>query len=206
MGILLTIGLAVLIGLLLPVKLCLNAANDGELHIVFKVSYGFGFIAYDYNRHGRNGEAVVRVLGRPVQGSRPPEKDTPGQRGKKQEQPRGLRWLKKLRPYIPDITKDLVNSVMEREASVRIKLGFEDPAYTGMAAGLMSCITGGLGGKVQYIPDFSGENFELDLRIFGVIIPVALLFIGIKYLMVYLWDRIPEGRNVKGGRRYEFNG
>lgn len=206
LGIFFTIVLAVLIVLLLPVRLCLSADNVGELHMSLKISYGWGLISYDYVKHGSSGKPVFRVLGLSVHCFRRPEKDTPEQTRKKEEHSQELRWFKKLRPYLPDIIRDLLNSIKKREASVRLKLGFEDPAYTGMAAGLMACITGRLGGVVRHVPDFSGENFEVDLRIFGVIIPITLLFIGIKYCTVYLWDQIPERRNVKGGRKYEFNG
>lgn len=202
----LTISLAVLVLLLLPVRLHISADNFGELCGAFKVSYGFRLISYDYSRHGSYSRSAVRVLGLTISGFGVSEKDTSRKRDKKGVHSRELRWFRKLRPYLPGIIRDILYAIKGKEASVHLKLGFDDPAYTGMAAGLMSCVTGRLGETVRYTPDFSGENFEVDLRIYGVIIPIAMIFIGIKYLTIYLWDRIPGIRNVKGGRKYEFNG
>ena len=38
--------------------------------------------------------------------------------------------------YIPGLVRDIIKTTMGKQGTIRLKLGFEDPAYTGMAADL----------------------------------------------------------------------
>ena len=197
---------AVLIVLLLPLKLCLTVNNTRGLCIDGRATYGPGFISCFYRWNTIYNKTVVKVIGLPVYslthreegGGRAPESIS--------RLISTIRARRKFLDYIPGIARDTVKTAFGKKTVLKLKLGFEDPAYTGMAAGCMACILTYCGGTVQYTPDFSGKNFEVDLYIKGVIIPVVLVFIALKHGILYLKDRFLERDNVKGGRKYEFNG
>ncbi len=207
MGILSGIGITVLIVLVLPIRFSVTANNTEGLCADFYISYGLGLVSYVFNRRDGHNKSVVKVLGLSIY-SFCPDMD-----GRYSEQTdtivdlvRRLKTGKNQLACLKGMAVDTMGSIIGRKAGIVLKLGFEDPAYTGMAAGLISCIFSHHGGILQYTPDFSGENFEVDLYFKGVIIPIVLVFIGLKHGTVYLKKEVWARNNVKGGKRYGFNG
>lgn len=194
MGILCITGFIILAGLLLPIKFSLRANNDNQLCVDIKVAYGWGFVSYNYYTHGCDNNAVIRVMGLVLR--RIPLSTGDGRSKEKKKDKEGKDFkhrmrFKKLRPYGLNIIKDIFGLVIGKHAAARLKLGFDDPAYTGMVSGFMACAMGRFCERVQYVPDFSGENFEVDLHISGTIIPITLFFIGLKYCKLYLGGQLP---------------
>ncbi|HZX45863.1 MAG TPA: hypothetical protein VFF83_01155 [Clostridia bacterium] len=206
LGVFWVLGAAVLIIMLIPVRLCLAVNNDHGMYIDGRVCYGAGLFCCRYYRHAGRGTTTFKALGLPLYSSSFP-KDR--EAGSGEEMPGIIsvyRTKRKFLKYITGIARDTIKTAVGKRAVLRLKLGFEDPAYTGMAAGLMACISSYFRNALQYTPDFSGQNFEVDLYLKGVIIPLVLVFIGVKHGALYIGDRLLERINVKGGRRYGFNG
>lgn len=205
----------VLIILLLPIRFHLIANNIEGMYISFKVTYGLGLLSYTYKKDGEiYGQATAKVLGIPIDGRHPKEakedvpvkKRGPTKRIKGKRFFQGLESFRQLYPFIPKVVGSVLNSILGKQAFVRLKLGFEDPAYTGMVAGIMACITTYSAGFITYAPDFSGRNIEVDMGIKGTVIPIAILFIGINCCIFYVWNQIIVKNYAKGGKGYEFNG
>jgi len=197
---------ASLMVLLIPIRLCLAVNNSHGLYINGRACYGAGLFCCSY--HGQAGHCTMtfKALGLQLYSSSS-VKDRPVVSG---EETPGIisayRSKRKYFKYIPGLVRDIIKTTMGKQGTIRLKLGFEDPAYTGMAAGLMACISAYCSGVLQYTPDFSGKNFEVDLYLKGVIIPIVLVFIGFKHGAVYIRDWFLGRINVKGGREYGFNG
>lgn len=190
MGILFTICFTILAALLLPIKFCLSADNSDGLYVRASISYGWGLMSYNYYARSHNSNIAIRVTGLTVRRISLPMTDKGPGTCEKKGRLSNFQRLKKLRPYALDIVGDTLGLVARRHIIARLKLGFDDPAYTGMVAGFIACTVARFYDKVQYIPDFSGENFEIDLHISGIIIPITLLFIGLKYCRLYFADQI----------------
>lgn len=206
MGVFWVLGAASLIILLIPVRLCLAVNNSRGVYIDGRVCYGAGLFCCSYYGHAGHCITTFKALGLPLYSSSS-VKDRPV--GSGEETPgiiSAYRSKRKYFKYIPGLVRDTIKTTLGKQGTLKLKLGFEDPAYTGMAAGLMACISAHCSGVLQYTPDFSGKNFEVDLYLKGVIIPVVLVFIGFKHGAVYIRDRFLERINVKGGKRYGFNG
>ena len=205
-GILCAVGTGLLIILLLPIRFNVTADNTKGFVVDSNVTYGQGLVSRSFKRCDAGSKAVLRLLGLPVYRFLPAKdsqaadkSDVPGVMGR-------LKSRKKLLALLPGLTRDVFNSVIGRKAEIRLKLGFEDPAYTGMAAGLAACICSRLSGVLKFTPDFSGDSFEMDLYAKGAVIPAVLVFIGIKYGIVYLKEQILTRKKFKGGKRHGFKG
>jgi hypothetical protein len=205
MGVFFALGIAAVF-LLLPIRFCLAVNNARGLYIDGRVTYGPGFAACSYKASDGYQRTVVKVLGIPVYRFCPRKEDDGMQRVRITGVVYGMKAKRKMLGYLPGIARDIMKTTIGREALLRLKIGFEDPAYTGMMAGFLACILTYFGGALQYTPDFSGKNFEVDLYLKGVIIPVVLIIIGARHGFLYFKDIIFERNNVKGGRRFEFNG
>lgn len=205
MGIFIALVIAAVF-LLLPIRVCLAVNNARGLYIDGRITYGPGFAACSYKAFDGHQRAVVKALGIPLYRFCPRKNDDDMQRERFTGVISGIKAKRELLDYLPGIVRDVMKTTIGREALLRLKLGFEDPAYTGMAAGFLACILTYCGGVLQYTPDFSGRNFEVDLYLKGVIIPVVLIIIGARHGFLYLKDIIFQRNNVKGGRRCEFNG
>jgi len=206
-GILAAIAIILLIILLLPIKFCVTADNTDGLIVESAVSYGQGLVSYTYGSCNTDNKAVVKLLGLPVYNfSSRPCPDDPGKTDTIGGFVQKIRARKRLLYLLPGIIRDTISAIIGKKVRIALKLGFEDPAYTGMAAGLAACIFSYCSGVLRYTPDFSGDSFEVDLYIKGVIIPLALILIGVKYGIVYIREQILTRNNVKGGKRYGFKG
>ena len=200
------LGAAILIALLIPVRLCLAVNNNHGMYIDGRVCYGAGLFCCRYHGHAGHCTTTFKALGLPLYSSFSDKDRSVESKEEIQGIISACRSKRKYFKYLPGLVRDTIKATVGKKGTLRLRLGFEDPAYTGMAAGLMACISVHCSGVLQYTPDFSGKNFEVDLYLKGVIIPVVLVFIGFKHGTVYIRDRLLERINVKGGRRYGFNG
>ena len=205
-GILCAAGIGLAVILILPIRFYVTADNTKGLVVDSNVSYGQGLVSCSFKRCDTSSKAVLKLLGLPVYRF-PPAKDSQAvDAGDVPGVIERFKSRKKLLALLPGLARDVIDSVIGRKTEIRLKLGFEDPAYTGMAAGLVACFFSCLSGVLQFTPDFSGDSFKMDLYIKGAVIPAVLVFIGIKYGIVYLREQILTRKKVKGGKRYGFKG
>ena len=104
--------------------------------------------------------------------------------------------INKVRAFIKDeINKDsflnifggigqILKHVKPRKLVIRIELGMEDPAITGMALGLLSILIGLHGEHVTITPNFNDRVFKANLLAIGRLRTVKLLIIGLR-LAIY---------------------
>lgn len=186
------VGIVLLIILLLPIRFSITANNTEGLVIGTRISYGRGLVSCSFGKGDADNEAVVKMFGLTVGRFSPADDD--GQSDPLLGVVARLKARKKLLVLLPDIIRDILDAVLGVKARMGIRLGFDDPAYTGMAAGLAAYALNYFGGILRYTPDFSGESFELDLYIKGAVIPLMLLLIGVKYGIIYLREQMLEAR------------
>lgn len=74
----------------------------------------------------------------------------------------------------------ILKHIKPRKLVIRIELGLEDPATTGMALGLISILIGLHGEYVTVIPNFNDKVFKANLLAIGRLRTARLLIIGIR--------------------------
>lgn len=74
----------------------------------------------------------------------------------------------------------ILKHIKPRKLVIRIELGMDDPALTGMALGLLSIIIGLHGEHVTITPNFNDKVFKANLLAIGRLRTIRLLIIGIK--------------------------
>lgn len=170
---LLCAGAAALL-LLIPLDLLVRAEQCGDLSSEITVSWLFGLIRKSFPL--RREEAEVR----------PPQRARRAKKRKRRQHPRSRIIVAILRtPDFPGriagLARDIIRSARVRLLRVRAQVGFDDPAATGMACGIVASLSPLLQGsplQVEWEPDFSREvlagEAAGDLRV----IPARILWVA----------------------------
>lgn len=195
---------------LLPIGVNARLYNIGEFSLLIKASYAGGVLSYSRKGLGKGSETLFRLLG--VVLYRKHKEDEDGNYKERDKgKDRGNTFSscirnKKFIGYLLRAVREVIKTTVMKKMRARLKLGFEDPAYTGITFGIISCFSILYGEALDFEPDFSGETLEVDFSFKGVIIPMVLAVIGIKYLFIIAKNEMLSGINLKGGKKYGHKG
>lgn len=101
------------------------------------------------------------------------------------------------------LLKDLVAAFRLRHLDFNIAFGLNNPAYTGILTGLLHAIRGSLqiGHGIRFIPDFTGEVLNWNLRAEAAVTPIRLLsaiarFIASRKVLRSGWEIIRDSQRT----------
>lgn len=151
----------------------------------FQAGYGFLHFCICFPQNGPE-SGSIKICGFSLSLG----KERPG--NKKKREGAGSREEKKdigSMPWLTMLNRNLIGKIMEtavliikafrpRKLEVYGFLGFEDPFFTGLIAGLRSICPG-----IEIEPDFTGEVRDVTILIEGRIIPFQIITYGLKLLL-----------------------
>lgn len=189
----------IIVALLLPIDLSATYTNVGGYMLDIGLCYGWGIFSYFRGRS--TGESGVRAkfLGINVYVRRSLT-DAEVERG---DAVKGILDVYNKKEFIARILKagrDIYRISPEAGFSATLKVGLDDPAYTGMLSGLIASIYDLLGDWLSFEPDFSGPAFDVTARFNGRLIPVMVAAVLFKHGILYIYDGISVMINQGGGR------
>jgi len=83
-----------------------------------------------------------------------------------------------------EILEQLIRWILPKEIRTRVKIGFDDPSYTGTLYGAYASVPIlRARWNIFLEPNFTEEEFEIDARIKGRVILFQILFLAIKLLL-----------------------
>lgn len=170
---------AVLLLLLVPLDLLFRAEHRGGFSSEMRIGWLFGLVGTTF------------PLGAGRVGPRPRKENAPPRKRERRRHLRGRMFAALLRtPGFPGrisgMAGDLLRSVRVRLLRVRAQVGFDDPAATGRACGLVASLSPLLQSpslQVEWEPDFSREVFEGEAAGSLRVVPARILWVAGRFAL-----------------------
>jgi len=174
----------------LPVRFRLGLSNSSRFCLKIHASYAWGMVCYNYDREIENSCTTARFFGarvyNRVRGTADRGKKEKERAGREKSPFRSKQYVR----FMLRVGKGVYGTAVAKSYQAKLRVGFEDPAYTGMLCGMVYCIPAFLNGNVEFQPDFSGETLEVDLHFEGILIPAAVIMVILKVLAVFTKERL----------------
>lgn len=163
------------------------------------MSYAWGMFWCSYDRQIENSSVTARFLGARVYSRA--ENAVNREKEKKERAGREKKFFssKPYTKFMLQVAKGVYGTAAAKSYQAKLRVGFEDPAYTGILYGMLYCIPAFLNGNVEFHPDFSGEALEVDLHFEGILIPAVVIMVFLKVLAVLAKERL-LCKVYKGGK------
>ena len=171
--------------LLSPMTVSINSARSGG-RIDGSFSFAWVMLMFRYKLKDRQTE--ILILGRQVVRSQHTEKSPEFKEIKKSGSTKKSQKILQLGFYLSrpilQLFKDLIYAFRLKYLNMDLRIGFQDPAYTGILAGFLHSIFGSFqaGHTIRWSVDFTRPVLEWNLKAEAAVTPIYILLHMTRFL------------------------